>query len=45
MKYVTIMQGTTGEFRTEYDSLEEAQAKAQSIRNLGWECTVEIVVE
>lgn len=44
MKYVTVMQGTTGEYRTEYDSLKEAQAKAQSIRNLGYDCTVEFYV-
>lgn len=42
MKYITVMQGITGEeYRTEYDSREEAERKAQSIRNLGWECLVE----
>lgn len=41
MKYATVMQGITGEYRTEYATREEAEAKAQSIRNLGWECTVE----
>lgn len=43
MKYATVMQGVSGEYRTEYDTREQAEEKARSIRNLGWDCRVEQV--
>lgn len=40
MKYIVIMYGTTGEYRTEYSSKAKAEKAADNIRGLGYEAEV-----
>lgn len=38
--YITIMYGITGEYITEYDTQAAAEAAAENIRGLGYDCKV-----
>lgn len=40
MKYIVVMYGTTGEYRTEYSSEAKAEKAADNIRGLGYEAEV-----
>ncbi len=40
MKYIVVMYGTTGEYRTEYSSEAKAEKAADNIRCLGYEAEV-----
>ena len=40
MKYIVVMYGTTGEYRTEYNSEAKAENAAANIRGLGYEAKV-----
>lgn len=45
MKYVVVMEGITGEFRTECGSVEEAERLSASQAGLGYESRIEVVEE
>jgi hypothetical protein len=40
MKYIVVMYGTTGEYRTEYTSEAKAEKAADNIRGLGYDAEV-----
>ena len=40
MNYIVVMYGTTGEYRTEYNSEAKAENAADNIRGLGYEAEV-----
>jgi hypothetical protein len=40
MRYIVVMYGTTGEYRTEYTSEAKAEKAADNIRGLGYEAEV-----